>query len=85
MDTGYGSVACGGVDVHYKFSTVTLRDAAGRVVAREKLDHRDRSALREQIGRWPPGTPLVLEASFGWGWLSDEMRAAGLAPQLSNC
>ena len=42
MDTGYGSVACGGVDVHYKFSTVTLRDAAGRVVAREKLDHRDR-------------------------------------------
>ena len=85
MDTGYGSVACGGVDVHYKFSTVTLRDAAGRVVAREKLDHRDRSALREQIGRWPRGTPLVLEASFGWGWLSDEMRAAGLVPQLSNC
>jgi len=55
------------------------------VVAREKLDHRDRSALREQIGRWPRGTPLVLEASFGWGWLSDEMRAAGLAPHLSNC
>ena len=45
MDARYGSVACGGVDVHYKFSTVTLRDAAGRVVAREKLDHRDRGSV----------------------------------------
>lgn len=85
MDAQYGSVACGGMDVHYKFSTVTLRDAAGRVVRRETLDHRDRSGLRKQIGRWPRGTPLVLEASFGWGWLSDELRAAGLAPHLSNC
>lgn len=85
MDARYGSVACGGVDVHYKFSTVTLRDAAGRVVTRETLDHRDRSGLREQIGRWPRGTPLVLEASFGWGWLSDELQDAGLEPHLSNC
>jgi transposase len=27
----------------------------------------------------------VVEASFGWGWLSDEMTAAGLDVQLSNC
>jgi transposase len=81
----YASVAYGGMDVHYKFSNVTLRDAAGRVVVREKLDHRDRSALRRQVRRWPAGTPLALEASFGWGWLSDELRAAGLEPRLSNC
>ena len=85
MRKRYGSVAYGGMDVHYKFSNVTLRDAAGRVVAREKLDHRSRAALREQLRRWPRGTPVVLEASFGWGWLSDEMQAAGLEPHLSNC
>jgi transposase len=73
------------LDVHYKFSSVTLRDAAGRVVVREKLRHEDRAALRQQVSRWPRGTPVVLEASFGWGWLADEWRAAGLAPHLSNC
>ena len=26
-----------------------------------------------------------MEASFGWGWLADELLAAGLRPQLSNC
>jgi transposase len=26
-----------------------------------------------------------MEASFGWGWLSDEMVAAGLEVELSNC
>jgi len=28
---------------------------------------------------------MVMEASFGWGWLSDEMVAAGLEVALSNC
>ena len=37
MSNRYASVAYGGLDVHYKFSNVTLRDAGGRVVAREKL------------------------------------------------
>ena len=85
MKDRHGSIAYGGMDVHYKFSNVTFRDAGGRVVLRERLDHRDRSALRQQLRRWPPGTRVVMEASFGWGWLSDEMRAAGLEPQLSNC
>jgi len=29
--------------------------------------------------------PIVLEASFGWGWLSDLLSEAGLEPHLSNC
>lgn len=28
---------------------------------------------------------MVLEASFGWGWLADLMQELGLQPQLSNC
>lgn len=85
MKNRYASVVCGGVDVHYKFSTVTFRDAAGRVVAREQLHHADREGLRAQLARWPKGIPIVLEASFGWGWLSDLMEEVGLKPQLSNC
>lgn len=79
------NVACAGMDVHYKFSNVTLRDKAGRVVRRERLKHSQRAELREQLNRWPKAVPIVLEASFGWGWLSDLLIEAGLDPQLSNC
>ena len=81
----YANVACGGLDVHYGFSQVTMRDGEGRVVARERLEHRDRVALRQRLARWPQGMPVVLEGSFGWGWLSDEMVGAGLEVHLSNC
>jgi transposase len=73
------------MDVHYKFSNVTFRDKAGRVVRRERLKHPQRAELREHLNHWPKGVPVVLEASFGWGWLSDLLIEAGLEPQLSNC
>jgi transposase len=73
------------MDVHYKFSNVRWRGVMGDVVLRERLDHQDRARLREQLATWPKGVPIVMEASFGWGWLSDEMAAAGLDVHLSNC
>ena len=85
MNNVYSSVSCGGMDVHYKFSNVTFRDKDGRVVRRERLRHPARDQLRERLSRWPRGTPIVLEASFGWGWLSDLLSEAGLDPYLSNC
>jgi len=85
MKNIYSNIACGGMDVHYKFSAVTFRDEAGRVVRRERLEHPQRGQLRERLNRWPKGLPMVLEASFGWGWLSDLLSEAGLEPHLSNC
>jgi transposase len=73
------------MDVHYKFSNVTFRDQAGRVVRRERLKHPGRDQLRERLSRWPQGIPIVLEASFGWGWLSDLLEEMGQKPHLSNC
>ena len=79
------SVVSAGVDVHYQFSRVSLVNGQGRVVRRERLEHRDRRALVRQLRRWPRGLTTVLEASFGWGWLSDVMEAEGLDVRLSNC
>ena len=59
------NVACAGMDVHYKFSSVTFRDADGRVVSRQRLDHPDRKQLASRVGLWPRGIPVVMEASFG--------------------
>ena len=35
-----------GLDCHKKFSTVTARDAEGRVVFRTRLEHADRARMR---------------------------------------
>jgi len=81
----YDMVAAGGMDVHYKFSQVTMRDEQAQVVRRERLDHPDRQAMRERLAQWPKGVPFVMEASFGWGWVADLMNELGLNPVLSNC
>ena len=85
MSNAYVNVAVAGMDVHYRFSTVTFRNDAGDVVRRERLDHTDLEALRQQLSQWPEGLIAVMESSFGWAWISDLMVEVGLCPQLSNC
>jgi transposase len=81
----YRNVASIGVDVHYKFSTVAFAAGPKRILRRERLEHRDREALRARLAQWPKDAGIFLEASFGWGWLTDEMKAVGLGPRLANC
>jgi len=72
-----------GLDCHKNFSRVTARDERGRVVWRGRLEHADRPALREELSRWPK-VPVVLEGTFGWGWMSDELDEAGQEPHLAS-
>ncbi len=73
-----------GMDCHKNFSRVTARDASGKVLWRQRLEHGDRQQFREQLRSWPAGTPVVLEGTFGWGWISDELGAAGVEPHLAS-
>jgi len=66
------------------FSRITARDQDGGVIWRQRLEHGDRVKLHEQLSAWPKGTPVIMEATFGWGWLSDELLAAGLDPHLAS-
>lgn len=77
-------VAQVGLDCHRTFSKVTARDAENQIVWRLRLDHKDRGLLREELQSWPKGTPVILESTFGWGWMSDELAEAGLEPHLAN-
>jgi len=79
-----GQVTQIGLDCHRRFSNATGRDAAGKIVWRERLDHGNRNTLREALEEWPKGAPVILEGTFGWGWLSDELIAAGLDPHLAS-
>lgn len=73
-----------GMDCHRRFSQVTGRNDNGDIIWRERVDHQDRAALRKQLGRWPAEIPVVLEGTFGWGWMADELQAAGVVPRLAN-
>ena len=77
-------VAQVGCDCHRLFSRITARDEDNRIIWRQRLEHGDRVRLRKQLSDWPKGTPVILEGTFGWGWLSDELVAAGLDPHLAS-
>ena len=77
-------VAYVGFDCHKNFSRMTARDADRNILFRQRLDHADRAALRQDLKSLPPGTPALLEGTFGWGWFSDELSACGLDPHLAN-
>ena len=60
-----GKITGIGLDSHRTFSSVTARDAEGKIVWRKRLEHADRGPLREELRTWPEGTPVVLEGTFG--------------------
>lgn len=84
MKTMDRTAAAIGVDVHRRFSTVTARDAEGKVAWRQRLEHSDRAVLRRQLADWPRGILVILESSFGWEWLCEELEQAGLDPMLAS-
>ena len=73
-----------GWDCHKNFSVATGRNAQNEIVLRQRLEHADRQKLRQQLQRWPAGTPVVLEGTFGWGWVCDELQEAGHEPHLAS-
>jgi transposase len=77
-------LSCVGLDCHRNFSLASARDEAGRIVWHRRLDHADRNGLKKELSSWPPGTPVILEGTFGWAWMSDELREAKLDPHLSS-
>ena len=73
-----------GLDVHRRFSTVTGRDAEGKIAWRQRLGHEDRRLFRQRLEDWPRGIPVILESSFGWEWMCEELEQAGLEPCLAS-
>lgn len=77
-----------GWDIHQKFSMVSVRelrdDGELVVVERQRLRHEERTALHHFLGRQPPGTPVAIEATFGWPWVADLLTEFGLEPHLAH-
>lgn len=78
------SVTAVGWDNHRKFSQIAARDSELKIVFRQRIEHADRIKMREVLRSWPAGTPVVLEGTFGWSWVADELEAAGHQPYLAS-
>ena len=65
-----------GCDLHQKFTIATAREAQKRLVWRKRLEHADPPQLRAQLGTWPKGTPVLLQATCGCDAVADSVQAA---------
>src|SRR5215471_11091980 len=70
-----------GIDVHRKRSQVAVINEGGEMLANRNVPNGTRPVLGV-IGGLPPGTPVALEAAFGWGWLVELLEDYGFAPHL---
>ena len=84
MKTTDRTAVVAGLDVHRRFSTVTARNAEGKIAWRQRLRHEDRRLFRESLENWPRGIPVILESSFGWEWMCEELEQVGLKPLLAS-
>jgi transposase len=77
-----------GWDIHRKFSKVSVMELTGggelQVNERARLEHEDRDAMRQWLGRLPKGTPVAMEAAFGWPWIADLLEELKLTPHLGH-
>lgn len=78
------NVAQVGIDSHKNFGSMCMRDAQGKKLGRMRLEYRDRPKLARQLGLLPEGTPVIVEGSFGWSWLCDEVERRHLRPHLAS-
>lgn len=77
-----------GWDIHRKFSQVSIEQMSEegeiQVIERARLEHEDRDAVRRWLARVPQGTPVALEAAYGWPWIADLLEEMGLEPHLGH-
>lgn len=72
-----------GMDVHRKRSQVSMVDESGAQVMSRNVPN-DWGELMPILGSLEPGTPVALEAAYGWGWLADLLDELGLEPHLAH-
>jgi len=73
-----------GMDIHKKYSSVAVIDEQGALVNRHRVDHCHREELVGYFNQFPLKTQVVMEATCGWGWLSELLQDLGLEVKLAN-
>lgn len=73
-----------GMDIHKRFSQVTVIDESGKVIDQRRLNHTPCEELTFYFNQFPKNTQVVMEPTCGWNWLSDRISDLGLEIILAH-
>ena len=69
------------LDCHKHYSVASVQSPEGRCLAERRIEHR-RGSIREFLGPYSPGCPVVVETIGNGYWIVDEIEQAGKVPRL---
>ena len=72
-----------GIDLHRRRSVIVRLDGEGEVLECVQIEN-SVSALVEAVGKAGSGAPVAIEATYGWYWAVDALRAAGFEVTLAH-
>lgn len=73
-----------GIDLHKKFSQVTVMNKQGHIKEQRKLYHDDREALKAYFGSFDHQAQATMEATRNWSWFYDLLEEVGLDAKLAH-
>jgi transposase len=79
MEQGYHI----GIDLHKRFSQVAVLNEKGEVLDNRRVDN-DPPLLIQHLSPFPKETPVTLEATIGYEWMSDLLAENGFEVNLAN-
>jgi len=74
---------CIAFDSHKHYTWALVQNEKGKVLREERINH-TRGALQGFLEEFDPGSPVAVETIGNWYWITDEIEAAGMVPQLVN-
>src|SRR3954451_19570727 len=80
---GYAEQQFVGIDLHRRRSVIVRTDAAGQLLEKVQILN-DADGLREVLSRAGQAPEVVLEATYGWYWAVDALRAGGARVHLAH-
>lgn len=72
-----------GIDLHKKFSHVTVLGENGEIKDRVKIDNRE-EILNRFFDNFDEPSKAVIEATFAWGWLADYLQFRKIEVMLAH-
>jgi transposase len=72
-----------GMDVHRRRTQVAIMKEDGTEIVNRNVAN-DPAELSPLVGTLEPGTPVVFEAAYGWGWLAELLDDWDLEPHLAH-
>jgi len=72
-----------GIDLHKKFSQVTVLGEGGEIKERVKIDNRE-EVLNRHFNNFDEPSKVVIEATFSWGWLADYLQSRKIEVMLAH-